>query len=121
MLSQRLSIHRRGLVRCAAAALALLATPLPLQAQSDPLPSWNDGATKQAITAFVEAVTTEGGADYVAPADRIATFDNDGTLWTVAPDVHPARLRAGPGQGTGARPPRMAGRRSPSRRCSTAT
>ena len=85
MLSQRVSIHRRGFIRCAAAALALLATPLPLQAQSDPLPSWNDGATKQAITAFVEAVTTEGGADYVAPADRIATFDNDGTLWPSHP------------------------------------
>jgi phosphoglycolate phosphatase-like HAD superfamily hydrolase len=48
---------------------------------SDPLPSWNDGSARQAIIDFVEAVTTEGGADYVAPADRIATFDNDGTLW----------------------------------------
>ncbi|WP_417708518.1 HAD family hydrolase [Roseibium aggregatum] len=54
-------------------------------AQSDPLPSWNDGANKQAIVDFVEAVTAEGGADYVAPGDRIATFDNDGTLWVEHP------------------------------------
>ncbi len=54
-------------------------------AQSDPLPSWNDGANKQAIIAFVDAVTTQGGPDYVAPSDRIATFDNDGTLWVEQP------------------------------------
>ncbi len=54
-------------------------------AQSDPLPSWNDGANKQAIVEFVEAVTTEGGADFVAPGDRVATFDNDGTLWVEHP------------------------------------
>lgn len=54
-------------------------------AQSDPLASWNDGANKQAIVDFVEAVTAEGGADYVAPGDRIATFDNDGTLWVEHP------------------------------------
>ena len=54
-------------------------------AQSDPLPSWNDGAPKQAIVDFVTAVTTEGGPDYVAPTDRISTFDNDGTLWSEQP------------------------------------
>jgi phosphoglycolate phosphatase-like HAD superfamily hydrolase len=57
----------------------------PASAQEDQLPSWNDGPAKQAIVAFVEAVTTEGGADYVAPADRVATFDNDGTLWVEHP------------------------------------
>ena len=51
-----------------------------------PLPSWNDGPAKQAIVDFVEAVTTEGGADFVPPAERIATFDNDGTLWVEQPD-----------------------------------
>jgi len=51
----------------------------------DPLPSWNDGATKQAIEDFVARVTKEGGPDFVSPADRIATFDNDGTLWTEQP------------------------------------
>ena len=54
-------------------------------AQSDPLPSWNDGGAKQAIIEFVTEVTTEGGKDYVDPADRIATFDNDGTLWSEQP------------------------------------
>ena len=55
------------------------------RAQDDPLPSWNDGAAKQAIVDFVAAVTAQGGADYVPPADRIATFDNDGTLWVSHP------------------------------------
>jgi hypothetical protein len=52
---------------------------------AEPLPSWNDGPAKQAIIAFVEEVTKEGGAGFVAPAERIATFDNDGTLWSEQP------------------------------------
>jgi len=52
---------------------------------SGPLPSWNDGAAKSAILDFVERVTREGGPDYVRPAERIATFDNDGTLWCEQP------------------------------------
>src|SRR5262245_21384952 len=51
----------------------------------DPLPSWNDTATKKAIVAFVEKVTKEGSADFVKPEERIATFDNDGTLWAEQP------------------------------------
>ncbi len=51
----------------------------------DPLPSWNDGKAKQSIMAFVAKVTTEGTADFVTPAERIATFDNDGTLWAEQP------------------------------------
>lgn len=51
----------------------------------DPLPSWADGPTRTAIIDFVQAVTEEGGADYVPPAERIATFDNDGTLWVEYP------------------------------------
>jgi phosphoglycolate phosphatase-like HAD superfamily hydrolase len=54
-------------------------------AQTDPLPSWNDGAVKKSITDFVTRVTTQGGADFVAVPERIATFDNDGTLWTEQP------------------------------------
>lgn len=65
-------------------AVVLLSATGPL-AQSDPLPSWNDGASKQAIVEFVTAVTTEGGLDFVSPGDRIATFDNDGTLWVEHP------------------------------------
>jgi phosphoserine phosphatase len=55
------------------------------QAQSDPLPSWNDTAAKKNIEAFVDRVTKEGGPDFVLPAERIATFDNDGTLWVESP------------------------------------
>jgi hypothetical protein len=51
----------------------------------DPLPSWNDHASKQAILEFVKKVTTEGGPDFVPPHERIATFDNDGTLWCEQP------------------------------------
>jgi phosphoglycolate phosphatase-like HAD superfamily hydrolase len=58
--------------------------PAPAQT-SDPLPSWNDGAAKKSIADFVAHVTTPGAPDFVAPAERIATFDNDGTLWTEQP------------------------------------
>lgn len=61
----------------------VLATPAV--AQDDPLPSWNDGPVKQAIIDFVTAATTEGGPGFIAPGDRIATFDNDGTLWSEQP------------------------------------
>ncbi|TIL60561.1 MAG: haloacid dehalogenase-like hydrolase [Mesorhizobium sp.] len=54
-------------------------------AQTGALPSWNDGTAKTAITGFVERTTTEGNPDFVAPAERIAVFDNDGTLWTEQP------------------------------------
>jgi phosphoglycolate phosphatase-like HAD superfamily hydrolase len=54
-------------------------------AQNDPLPSWNEGATKSTIVAFVENVTKEGSPGYVPPPERIATFDNDGTLWSEQP------------------------------------
>ena len=51
----------------------------------DPLPTWHDSASKQAIITFVDKVTREGSPDYVAPAARIAVFDNDGTLWSEHP------------------------------------
>jgi phosphoglycolate phosphatase-like HAD superfamily hydrolase len=54
-------------------------------AQTDALPSWSDGPAKQSIIEFVEHVTKEGGRDYVPPAERIAVFDNDGTLWAEQP------------------------------------
>lgn len=55
-----------------------------IQAQ-DPLPSWKDTGPKKAIVAFVEKVTKEGSPDFVTPSERIATFDNDGTLWAEQP------------------------------------
>jgi phosphoserine phosphatase len=67
------------------AVFGVCATAWSVQAADDPLASWNDGPAKQAIVEFVEAVTTEGGADFVPPEDRIATFDQDGTLWVEHP------------------------------------
>jgi len=69
---------------------AIVATLLPaftgaVFAQTDPLPSWNDGAVKSSITDFVARVTTQGGPDFVPVDQRIATFDNDGTLWIEQP------------------------------------
>ncbi|WP_339947989.1 HAD family hydrolase [uncultured Albimonas sp.] len=66
------------------AAAALLAAA-PLSALADPLPSWTDEGAQARIVAFVESVTEEGGAGYVAPERRIAVFDNDGTLWSEQP------------------------------------
>ena len=59
--------------------------PIPAQAQADPLPSWNDGRAKQSILDFVAAVTREGSPNFVPVPQRIATFDNDGTLWCEQP------------------------------------
>ena len=64
-------------------ALGLSAAALP--AQTNPLPSWNEGAAKQAIVDFVTRTTTEGSADFVPPAERVAAFDQDGTLWVEHP------------------------------------
>jgi hypothetical protein len=54
-------------------------------AQSDPLPSWNEGPTKQALLQFVQATTTQGSKRFVPKAERIAAFDQDGTLWVEHP------------------------------------
>ena len=56
-----------------------------VSAHAEPLPSWNDGPARQAIVGFVERVTKEGGPDFVPPPERIAVFDNDGTLWSEQP------------------------------------
>ena len=69
----------------AAAILVAGAFDIGAQAQTDPLPSWNDGPTKKSITDFVARITREGGPDFVAVPERIATFDNDGTLWSEQP------------------------------------
>src|SRR5438105_9994931 len=71
---------------CGLAMLAIaLASPTTTTQAQDPLSSWNDTAPKKAIVAFVEKVTKEGSSDFVPPAERIATFDNDGTLWAEQP------------------------------------
>src|SRR5262249_22634765 len=84
----RSGISRRS-VLSTLAAFPLLSTPLLRTsgwAQSaDPLPSWNDGAAKQAIIAFVQTTTDASGKNFVPPEARIATFDQDGTLWVEHP------------------------------------
>jgi hypothetical protein len=68
--------------------IVLLAVGLALvgvASAADPLPSWNEGAAKQAVVQFVNGVTNRAGPKYVAPAERIAVFDNDGTLWVEQP------------------------------------
>lgn len=64
---------------------ASLAASRSAFAADDPLPSWNDGAAKQSILDFVKRVTSGGEKDFVPPEQRIATFDNDGTLWSEQP------------------------------------
>jgi haloacid dehalogenase-like hydrolase len=83
-------VNRRALLS-ALAVLPVSGSLLPMSARAQTsasggtLPSWNDGATKQAILNFVAAVTQEGSPNFVPPAERIATFDNDGTLWVEHP------------------------------------
>jgi hypothetical protein len=71
-------------------APASTTTEQPPAPAADPLPSWNAGAAKDAIRAFVARVTREDGPDFAPPSERIATFDNDGTLWSEQP--MPAQL-----------------------------
>jgi phosphoserine phosphatase len=84
-----LSMNRRGLLTTAATLSIVFGVALPFvneaRAQTDPLASWNDGANKRAIVDFVARVTRQGGPDFVPPDERIATFDNDGTLWAEQP------------------------------------
>lgn len=80
----RLSAALRRTRSCSMALLVLSVAGAQALAQADPLPSWNDGAAKRAIIAFVQATTTPG-ATFVAPQERIATFDQDGTLWVEHP------------------------------------
>ena len=75
--------HTRNIM---AVALVLALTVITIKGQAgDPLPSWNDTAPKKAVIAFVERVTKEGSPDFVPVAERIATLDNDGTLWAEQP------------------------------------
>ena len=67
------------------AAATLFFYSLALAQTSDPLPSWNDGVAKKSIMIFVDKVTKQGSADFVPIAERIAVFDNDGTLWSEQP------------------------------------
>src|SRR5947207_2108693 len=72
-------------IRITVVLLAFALAGLTSTQAQDLLPSWNDGPTKQAIVDFVKATTETGGAKFVAPEERIATFDQDGTLWVEHP------------------------------------
>jgi phosphoglycolate phosphatase-like HAD superfamily hydrolase len=77
---------RRGIaVGLSGTLLLLIATNAGFAQGADPLPSWRDGPRRRALLDFVAAVTTAGSPDFVAPAERIAVFDNDGTLWVEQP------------------------------------
>jgi hypothetical protein len=95
-MSPKLSLYSSGITRrvllATLAALAILSAPFfPVSAlaeaasATDPLPSWNDGPAKQAIVKFVQATTDQSSAKFVPPPERIATFDQDGTLWVSHP------------------------------------
>jgi hypothetical protein len=82
---------RKALAFAVAASLSVLAScaqPVadePTAVATDPLPSWNEGAARDAVLGFVERVTDPAGPDFVAAPERIAVFDNDGTLWAEQP------------------------------------
>jgi phosphoserine phosphatase len=85
MASDSIRLTRRAL---GSAFLALAAAPSEAAAQqaaADPLPSWRDGPTKRAILDTVRRITRRGGPGFVPQAERVATFDNDGTLWVEQP------------------------------------
>jgi hypothetical protein len=82
------NLSRRTFVSTGAAAAVFLRDGIGMaagQGLGDPLPSWNDGPSKAAVLAFVRDTTDKSSSKYVEPADRIATFDQDGTLWTEHP------------------------------------
>ena len=117
-----LSLRRRSLLQAAALAglFAVTAQPMNAFAEDDPLPSWNDGLIKISIIEFVQAVTDSTKPTFVPPEARIATFDQDGTLWVEHPmysqviyilDRVPAIVEAKPELRTS----------NPSRQCSPAT
>jgi phosphoserine phosphatase len=74
---------KRHMVLIIALTIVVVATPLP--AVADELPSWNEGSAKQSIVDFVQRVTTVGSKEFVPEPERVAVFDNDGTLWIEQP------------------------------------
>jgi len=86
MAAAVLHSHRRLLICGLVLAPVLLLASGTAFAQSDPLPSWNEGVAKRSILEFVARMSREGSTEFVKPAERIAVFDNDGTLWCEQPD-----------------------------------
>lgn len=80
-----MNLSRRLLVKITILIVMGMTTGSTVYAETDPLPSWNNGATKQAIMEFVKTTTDPMDDGFVPVPERIATFDNDGTLWTEHP------------------------------------
>ena len=80
-----MEIHRRRFSALLLSAASLALAKGASAADDDPLPSWSEGPAKQAILKFVHTTTNAASPEFVAPADRIATFDQDGTLWVEHP------------------------------------
>jgi hypothetical protein len=76
---------KHAILKTAIVVLALVVLSVGLAYTAEPLPSWNEGPAKKAIIEFVTKVTKQDGPDFVPAAERIATFDNDGTLWAEQP------------------------------------
>lgn len=85
LTSLALGVFMIAVVGCNQNKLAKTNEEIVIVEETDPLPSWNEGLAKTAIFEFVAAVTDKNSADYVKPEERIATFDNDGTLWVEYP------------------------------------
>src|SRR5262245_35965294 len=79
-----LTLRARAAIAVAAIS-TLLSGRAVAQPAGEPLSSWNEGAAKRAIVEFVQATTSQGSPKFVPPAERIATFDQDGTLWVEHP------------------------------------
>ena len=85
MNQHQVSLFPARVARRAGGALCLCLWVLPALARADALPGWNEGAVKSRLVGFVEQVTDPQSSSYVPPAERIAVFDNDGTLWAERP------------------------------------
>jgi phosphoserine phosphatase len=97
----------RPFLRAFAACLVALAVT-SVEAATDPLPSWSEGAVKARLVSFVQAVTDPTGKDYVAPGARVAVFDNDGTLWSEQPIYFQAAFALDTAKAMAAKDPALA-------------
>src|SRR5271167_4863020 len=84
-IGEHMGLTRRDLLKISVSVAAVAPLTGAAGAADDPLPSWNSGTTKQAILSFVRDTTEKSNAKFVEPKDRVATFDQDGTLWTEHP------------------------------------
>lgn len=82
---KQLPLNLKAIFLCTVAVIVVSMATVTFAQIDDPLLSWNDGLAKESIVQFVKEVTTTGSAKFVPPPERIAVFDNDGTLWAEQP------------------------------------